>query len=197
MMSKKYDKERKKFCYHKNIPLKATCNSKDEERKNLQQSLSSLEGENEMLKEEVESMLQKAYIHNFGMIYFHIHKNGKYRKEIRMLYYDLLCTRMNLSVRNFEKVVGCVLEKLGDSVFDKVPSEIVAIHLMFESRVLAQTQVADSMQEGEYNVLHIDGTRHNFEENGSFRVVTPSGAYVMSIEDTLRCRINFPPLIIF
>ena len=62
--------------------MKATSNNKDEELKNLQQSLPSLENENEMLKEEVESMHQKDYIETF--------ENVKYKKEVRMLYYDFL-----------------------------------------------------------------------------------------------------------
>ena len=42
---------------YKTIRLQAASKKKDEELKNLQQSLSRLENENEMLKEEVESML--------------------------------------------------------------------------------------------------------------------------------------------
>ena len=31
----------------------------------------------------------------------------------------------------------------------------------------------------------MDGTKYNFEEKGSFQVVTPSGAYTMSVESML------------
>eukprot|EP00794_Sanderia_malayensis_P002877 gene2877-3328_t len=174
-VSQNYEKERKKCHYYKNVALKAANNNNNKELRNLQQSVSNLENENEKLKEEIEGMLEKDYIQTF--------KDGKFTKEIRMVYYDLLS--MNLSVRNCEKVIRCVLEKLGNTVVDKLPSKSVASRLMVESRVLAQMQVADAMLEGSHNVLHMDGTKYNFEEKGSFQVVTPSGAYTMSVEDML------------
>ena len=174
-VSQNYEKERKKCHYYKHVAWKAANNNNNKELRNLQQSVSSLENENEKLKEEIEGMLEKDYIQTF--------KDGKFTKEIRMVYYDLLS--MNLSVRNCEKVIRCVLEKLGNTVVDKLPSKSVASRLMVESRVLAQMQVADAMLEGSHNVLHMDGTKYNFEEKGSFQIVTPSGAYTMLVEDML------------
>lgn len=170
----RYENERKKVYCYKDKADKAS-KSKEEELKDLKENVSSLENENEKLKEEVENVLGKTFVQTF--------KDRKYTKEIRMVYYELLS--MNLSVRNCEKVIRAVLEKLTNIEVDRLPTKSVASRLMVESRILAQMQVADAMIEGQHNVLHMDGTNYNFEEKGSFQVVTPSGSYTMSVEDML------------
>ena len=39
--------------------------------------------------------------------------------------------------------------------------------------------------QGDSNVLHLNRTKLNSEELGSFQMVTPNGSYTMSIEDML------------
>ena len=56
---------------------------------------------------------------------------------------------------------------------------------MVESHMLALMQAGEAIAESEPNVLHLDGTKLNFEEIGSFQVVTDSGAYTFGIEDMM------------
>ena len=73
----KYKKERQKVYY-----LKRTLPLEIEKVRNLNESIESLENENEELKEQLDELMKNNAISLF--------KNGKYTKEIKMLYYDLL-----------------------------------------------------------------------------------------------------------
>ena len=54
--------------------------------------------------------------------------------------------------------------------------------MMVESGMLALMQAGEAITSSESNVLHFDGTKLNFEEVGSFQVVTDSGSYTFDIE---------------
>ena len=56
--------------------------------KDLNDSVRSLENENEESREELDNLMNQDFVENF--------KDGKYSKEIRMVYFDLLS--MNVSV---------------------------------------------------------------------------------------------------
>ena len=56
---------------------------------------------------------------------------------------------------------------------------------MVESCMLALMQAGEAIAESESSVLHLDGTKFNFEEIGSFQVVTDSGVYTFGIEDMM------------
>lgn len=134
-----------------------------------------MENEKEQLKEAVENQQKESFVQTF--------KDSKYIKVIRMVYYELLS--MNVSFRSREKVEKTVLGKLSNTEVDRLPTKSVASWLIVESRNLNQMQVADAMMEGQHNVLHMDGTKYNFEEKGAFQVVTPSSSYTLSVEGML------------
>ena len=95
---------------------------------------------------------------------------------------------MNVSIHNCEKVVQSVLERLADLKIDRLPKKSVASVMMVEGRMLALMQAGQAITESSNNVLHLDGTKLNFVENGSFQVVTESGAYgayTFGIEDMI------------
>ena len=98
--------------------------------KDLNNSVRSLENENEVLREELDNLMNQDFVKNF--------KDEKYSKEIRMVYFDLLS--MNISVRNCEKVIPSVLERLGNIEVGSLPSKSVASRMMVEARILSQRQ---------------------------------------------------------
>ena len=143
--------------------------------KDMKEKVAYLEDKNCTLKDEIDELLNRDYVQTF--------QNGRYTKEVRQVYYELLS--MNVGVRNCEKVVRTVLEKLGKRGIDRLPTKSVASMMMVESRLLAQIQTTEAMLSGDRNALHLDGTKLRFEELGSFQVVTESGSYSMSVEDML------------
>ena len=173
-MTEKYENERKKVYYWKK---KSEQNPTEESQtlRELKKKVAFLEDQNCRLEDQIDELLNEDYVKTF--------ENGKYTKEVRQVYYELLS--MNVSVRNCEKIIRTVLEKLGRRNIDRLPKKSVSSMMMVESRLLAQIQTTEAMLSGKRNVLHLDGTKLRFEELGSFQVVTESGSYSMSVEDML------------
>lgn len=169
-----YDKERKRVFYYKNRNLNQDADQK-EKIGDLKEYIKYLENENAKLAEEIEEFLNQDEIKTFC--------NGKYNDEVRILYYELMS--MNVSIHNCEKVVRSVLGRLADLKIDRLPKKSVASVMMVEGRMLALMQAGQAITESRNNVLHLDGTKLNFGEIGSFQVVTESGAYTFGIEDMI------------
>ena len=92
---------------------------------------------------------------------------------------------MNFSVHNCEKVVRSVLRRLAGLEIVRLPKKSVASVIMVEWHMLALMQAGQAMAESKNNVLHLHGTKLNFEEIRSFQVVTEPGAYTFGIEDMI------------
>ena len=57
---------------------------------------------------------------------------------------------------------------------DKVPQKSLAAAMLVEIEALSKMQVFEETEKGDQNILHIDGTKYNFEEIGGFQVRTGS-----------------------
>ena len=90
-----------------------------------------------------------------------------------------------VSVRNCENVICTVLENFANVIIECLPRKSIASRFMVESHPLAQMRVTEAVMQGDSYVLHLNRTKLNFEELGSFQMVTPSGSYTMSIKDML------------
>ena len=108
-------------------------------------------------------------------------EGGKNNDNIRTLYYDLLSK--NVSVENIECVIESVLERLFGKSCERLPRKSLAAEMLAEMNLISKTQVGEAMLNSSNNVLHLDGTKYNFNEVGSFQVSTSSGSYTMGIED--------------
>ena len=95
------------------------------------ESIESLESENEELTEQLDKLMNNNGISQL--------KNGKYTKKIRMVCYDLL----SLIVKNWEKVVKTVLEKLAGKDVERLPKKSLSGMMMVEAQLLAQMQAVD------------------------------------------------------
>ena len=63
---------------------------------------------------------------------------------------------------------------------DKVPQKSLAAAMLVEIEALSKMQVFEETEKGDQNILHIDGTKYNFEEIGGFQVRT--GSYKLGLE---------------
>ena len=120
----------------------------------------------EALKERVDEF-------EFDMI--SVFKGGKYNDNVRTLYYDLLSK--NVSVENIKCVIETVVERLSGKSCDRLPKKSLAA----EMNLISRAQVGEAILNSNNNVLHLDGTKYNFNEVGSFKVPTSSGEYIESI----------------
>ena len=141
--------------------------AKEDKLKELKDKLNASYEENDQLNEQIDELMAERDVQLF--------EDGKYKKEVRMVYYDLL--GMNVSIDNCHKVVKTVLEKLANIQVDRLPKKSLASMMMVEARLLAQVTATEAMLEGERNVLYTDGTKLRFEELSSFQVTTESGSY--------------------
>lgn len=88
-----------------------------------------------------------------------------------------------MSVNNVESVIRTVLDKLVGISCRELPKKSLAAELFSEMNLLSKAQVREAMLASDSNVLHMDGTKYNFKEVGSFQVSTSSGSYTLGIED--------------
>ena len=77
------------------------------------------------------------------------YKNGKYNDDVRMVYEDLLSTR--LSTRNVERCVRLVLEKLAEAKVGRLPKVTFAKDMFLEARGLAQIHVVTKLLDSKEN----------------------------------------------
>ena len=89
---------------------------------------------------------------------------------------------MNVSVHNCGNIIQSVLKRLGNLNVGRLLKKSAASIMMVESHMLALMQAGEAIAESESNVQHLDGTKLNFEEIGSFQVVTDSGAYTLVLK---------------
>ena len=169
-----YEKEHNRVYYYKNKDLNADENQQSKIN-DLKEYIAYIENENSKLVEEVNNFLNQKEIKTFC--------NGKYTDEVRMIYYELMS--MNVSVHNCGNIIRSVLKRLGNLNVGCLPKKSAASIMMVENHMLALMQAGEAIAESESNVLHLDGTKLNFEEIGSFQVVTDSGAYTFGIEDMM------------
>ena len=66
---------------------------------------------------------------------------------------------------------------------DKVPPKSLAATMLVQVEALSKMQVFEEIEKGDQNILHIDGTKCNFEEIGGFQVSTGSGSYKLGLKN--------------
>ena len=115
-ITEKYENERKKVYYWEK---KSEQNPTEENQtlRELKKKVAFLEDQNCRLEDQIDELLNEDYVKMF--------ENGKYTKEARQVYYELLS--MNVSVRNCEKIITTVLEKLGRRNIDRLPKKLFRI----------------------------------------------------------------------
>ena len=120
-------------------------------------------------------------INNIDKNYICTFKNGKYTDEIRSVYYEML--QSNVSVARCGQLLKTILKKMVNVDLDKVPQKSLAATMLVEIEALSKMQVFEEIEKGDQNILHIDGTKYNFEEIGGFQVSTGSGSYTLGLEN--------------
>jgi signal recognition particle GTPase len=78
--------------------------------------LNYLENENEIMKDQVEELM------NSSSQTIKLFEGGKYKDNVREVYLALLS--MNVGVKNVEKIVQTVLEKMASIKVDRLPKKL-------------------------------------------------------------------------
>jgi hypothetical protein len=73
---------------------------------------------------------------------------------------------MNVGVKNVEKIVQTVLEKMASIKVDRLPKKTFSETMLIEAKILAQLQATEAMLDGSNNTLHTDGTKRGGREFG-------------------------------
>ena len=109
-----------------------------------------LENENEELSEKVNELMNNKEIITF--------QGGEYKDTVREVHASLLAS--NVGVKNVEKVVKIVLNKLANVEVDRLPKKTFSEIMLVEAKALAQMQCAEAiMQSDNVCTLHTDGTK--------------------------------------
>ena len=166
-----YEKKRKCVYYYKNNSLNANVDQKAKIN-DLEEYIRCLENENSKLVEEINDFLDQKEFKTFC--------NGNYTDEVQMLYYKLMS--MNVSVHNCGKMIRSVLKRLSNLNIGRLPKKECCKYYDGRERNVGLMQAGEAITSSESNVLHFDGTKLNFEEVGSFQVVTDSGSCTFGIE---------------
>ena len=132
----------------------------------LAKKVKNLNSENRDLQELV-SLLEDDEI-----VTFH---DGKYCNEIREVVMRLLS--LNVSMRNIDDVIRCVLKKLVNKDICRLPSIAVKSRIQEEALILAQIQVGEAMlnETSTTNCLHGDGTSKYHKHYQNFQITTSEG----------------------
>ena len=133
--------------------------------KKLSEDVHYLENENEMMRVQLEEILNEREISTF--------EGGRYRDEVREVCYSLLAR--GVSTRDMESIIRTVLKKLGNVNIGKLPKKSVVSNMMIECDQLAKIQVGNTILTGTNNTLHLEGTRKRFNTYSSFQVTTGDG----------------------
>ena len=120
-------------------------------------------------------------INNIDKNYICTFKNGKYTDEIRSAHYEML--QSNVSVARCGKLLKAIFLKKVNVDLNKMPRKSLAATMLVEIEALSKMQVFEETKKGDQNILHIDGTKYNFEEIGGFQVSTGSGSYTLGLEN--------------
>ena len=92
--------------------------------------LNYLENENEIMKDQVEELM------NSSSQTIKLFEGGKYKDNVREVYLALLS--MNVGVKNVEKIVQTVLEKMASIKVDRLPKKTFSETMLIEAKILAQ-----------------------------------------------------------
>ena len=133
--------------------------------KDLKEQVKGLEVENDMMKEQVDDLMQHEYIQTF--------KGKKYSDDIRIVYMELL--KQNVSIKNCETIVKTVLDKLAGKHFDRLPKKSFAAIMLQESSLLAKMQCGTAILQSNNSTLAFDGTTKHFKEYATFNITTGEG----------------------
>lgn len=77
----------------------------------------------------------------------------------------------NVGVRNVEKVIKIVLNKLANVEVDRLPKKSFSEIMLVEAKALAQMQCAEAiMQSDNVCTLHTDGTKRDGREFGECKL---------------------------
>lgn len=92
-----------------------------------------------------------------------------------------------MGVRNVEKVIKIVLNKLANVEVDRLPKKSFSEIMLVEAKALAQMQCAEAiMQSDNVCTLHTDGTKCDGREFGGVQIGTESGQYSLGIMEILQ-----------
>ncbi len=153
---------------------KGAGDSENDKMKQLNDEIKNLENENEILKEEVNDLMQEDEVATFH--------GGRYSDTVRQVCYILLSEGVTMS--KAEKVIRTVLSKLGQRECGRLPGKSTLSNMAAESDLLSKMQVGQILLDEACNTLHLDGTRKKFREYSSFQVTTGSGeGYSLGIEE--------------
>jgi hypothetical protein len=161
--------------FEKNSTMQTKTNDVDDflsEKQILKENVIWLENENEELSEKVNELMNNKEIITF--------QGGKYKDTVREVYASLLAS--NVGVKNVEKVVKIVLNKLANVEVDRLPKKSFSEIMLVEAKALAQMQCAEAiMQSDNVCTLHTDGTKRDGREFGGVQIGTESGQYSLGI----------------
>ena len=166
--------------FEKNSTMQTKTNDVDDflsEKQILKENVIWLENENEELSEKVNELTNNKEIITF--------QGGKYKDTVREVYTSLLAS--NVGVKNVEKVVKIVLNKLANVEVDRLPKKTFSEIMLVEAKALAQMQCAEAiMQSDNVCTLHTDGTKRGGREFGGVQIGTESGQYSLGIMEILQ-----------
>ena len=108
------------------------------------------------------------------------YKNGKYNDDVRMVYEDLLSTR--LSTRNVERCVRLVLEKLAEAKVGRLPKVTFAKDMFLEARGLAQIHVVKVTGQ-QRESIYSDGTSKNGHSYTTFDVQSGEDVFIVGLRE--------------
>ena len=115
---------------HKQNPVDENDSYYTEKIHNLQSTISDLQNENIILNEKIDELMSNKTF-----------QGGKYNDNIREIYAALLS--MNIDVKNVEKVIKIVLEKMANLQVNRLPKKTFAVVMLVEAKVLAQLQAPE------------------------------------------------------
>lgn len=134
--------------------------------------------ENEIMKDQVEELM------NSSSQTIKLFEGGKYKDNVREVYLALLS--MNVGVKNVEKIVQTVLEKMASIKVDRLPKKTFSETMLIEAKILAQLQATEAMLDSSNNTLHTDGTKRGGREFGGLQIGTNSGQYSLGLTEMVR-----------
>ncbi|XP_066927180.1 ERC protein 2-like [Clytia hemisphaerica] len=129
----------------------------------LHSKVKTLNCENRQLQQFV------ALLQDDEVVTFH---DGRYCNEIREVIMQLL--QLNVSMKNIDAVIKCVLKKLANKDIQKLPSTGVKYRLQEEALIVAKLQVGEALldDKNENNCLHGDGTSKYHRHYQNFQLTT-------------------------
>ena len=116
---------------------------------------------------------QKEVIDSIDTKYIQTFQNGHYTTKVCIVFYGML--KCNVAVSKWE-LLEIILKKFAGCELQKISSKTLIAEMLAEMEIVSKSQVHEVLTQGDSNILHMDGTKYNFEEIGSFQVSTESGS---------------------